>query len=85
MAAAAESPVLAGLRVEGMPDTAQVNLIIDREKANTFGVTFADINSAISANLGSAYINDFPNAGACSVSRCRPIRTSECRRRTCSL
>ena len=63
MAAAAESPVLAGLRVEGMPDTAQVNLIIDREKANTFGVTFADINSAISANLGSAYINDFPNAG----------------------
>jgi multidrug efflux pump len=63
MAAAAESPVLAGLRVEGLPDTAQVNLIIDREKANTFGVTFADINSAISANLGSAYINDFPNAG----------------------
>lgn len=63
MAAIAQSPVLAGVRVEGMPDAAQVNLLIDREKANTFGVTFADINSTITANLGSAYVNDFPNAG----------------------
>ncbi|TKT76125.1 efflux RND transporter permease subunit [Aquamicrobium sp. LC103] len=63
MTAASENPVLAGLRVEGMPDAAQVNLIVDREKANTFGVTFADINSTISANLGSAYVNDFPNSG----------------------
>ncbi|KQU73134.1 acriflavine resistance protein B [Aminobacter sp. DSM 101952] len=63
MAAAADSDVITGLRVEGMPDAAQVNLLIDREKANTFGVSFADINSTISANLGSAYVNDFPNAG----------------------
>jgi len=51
------------VRVEGLPDSAQVSLVIDREKANTFGVAFADINHAISTNLGSAYINDFPNAG----------------------
>jgi len=63
LAAAAKSPVLTGLRVEGLPDSAQVNLIIDREKANTFGVTFSDINATISANLGSSYVNDFPNAG----------------------
>ena len=63
MAAARQSPVLAGLRIEGMPDAAQVNLIIDREKANTFGVTFSDINATISANMGSSYVNDFPNAG----------------------
>ncbi|MEO5324395.1 efflux RND transporter permease subunit [Mesorhizobium sp. CC13] len=63
MAAAAKSEIVTGVRVEGMPDAAQVNLLIDREKANTFGVTFADINSTISANLGSAYVNDFPNAG----------------------
>jgi multidrug efflux pump len=63
MAAAAKSPILTGLRIEGMPDAAQINLIIDREKANTFGVSFATINSTISANLGSAYLNDFPNAG----------------------
>jgi multidrug efflux pump len=63
MAEAGKSPILAGLRIEGMPDAAQVNFIIDREKANTFGVTFADINSTITANLGSSYVNDFPNAG----------------------
>jgi len=55
--------VLTGLRVEGLPDAAQVNVIIDREKANTFGVAFSDINATISANLGSSYVNDFPNAG----------------------
>ncbi|MGF9567349.1 efflux RND transporter permease subunit [Neorhizobium sp. JUb45] len=63
MAEAGKSPILAGLRIEGMPDAAQVNLLIDREKANTFGVTFADINSTITANLGSSYVNDFPNNG----------------------
>ncbi|MCP8893779.1 multidrug efflux RND transporter permease subunit [Shinella daejeonensis] len=60
---AAESPVLLGVRFEGMPDAAQLDIVIDREKANTFGVTFADINSTISTNLGSTYVNDFPNAG----------------------
>lgn len=63
LAAAAKSPVLTGLRIEGLGNAAQLNLIIDREKANSFGVTFADINSTISANLGSTYVNDFPNAG----------------------
>ncbi|MFN0263188.1 multidrug efflux RND transporter permease subunit [Tepidamorphus sp. 3E244] len=58
-----QSPIVSGLRVEGLPDAAQAQLIIDREKANTFGVQFSQINSTISANLGSRYINDFPNAG----------------------
>ena len=63
MEKASQSPLLTGMRVEGLPDAAQVLLVIDREKANTFGVTFADINNTITANLGSSYINDFPNAG----------------------
>lgn len=63
LGAASQSQVVTGLRVEGLPDAPQVSLLIDREKANAFGVQFADINSAISANLGSAYVNDFPNAG----------------------
>ncbi len=62
------------MRIEGLPDAAQVLLVIDREKANTFGVTFSDINNTITANLGSSYINDFPNAGR------MPARHS-CRRR----
>src|SRR5512138_2232375 len=63
MTAAAASPVLTGVRIEGMPDAAQVQIVVDREKANTFGVTFEDINTTISTNLGSTYVNDFPNAG----------------------
>ncbi|MGV3548491.1 multidrug efflux RND transporter permease subunit [Rhizobium sp.] len=63
IAKAAQSKILAGLRIEGLPDAAQVQFSIDREKANAFGVTFADINQAITTNLGSSYINDFPNSG----------------------
>ena len=61
--AARASPVLAGVRVEGLPDAAQINLMIDREKANAFGVSFSDINATLSANFGSSYVNDYPNAG----------------------
>ncbi|MFX5464609.1 efflux RND transporter permease subunit, partial [Acinetobacter baumannii] len=57
------SPILSQMFVEGLPDAAQVNLVIDREKANTFGVTFADLNATLTTNLGSAYVNDFPTGG----------------------
>ena len=63
MKKAGASKLLKGMRIEGLPDAAQVVLVIDREKANTFGISFADINNTITANLGSSYINDFPNAG----------------------
>jgi multidrug efflux pump len=61
--AANKSPILHKVYVEGLPPAPVVNLVIDREKASAFGVTFQDINSTISTNLGSAYINDFPNRG----------------------
>ncbi|KWT72989.1 RND efflux system, inner membrane transporter CmeB [Hyphomicrobium sulfonivorans] len=60
---ATQSGIITELRTEGMPDAAQVQLLIDRQKASSFGVTFAEINATISANLGSSYINDYPNAG----------------------
>ncbi|MFC3228678.1 multidrug efflux RND transporter permease subunit [Marinibaculum pumilum] len=63
VAAARASPILTGVRVAGMPDAPQLNLVIDRQKANAFGVTFADINATVSTGLGSTYVNDFPNAG----------------------
>src|SRR5690606_16209850 len=63
MAKAQENGIATGLRIEGLPSAAQVYVTIDREKANAFGVTFADISATISQYLGSAYINDFPNAG----------------------
>ncbi|BAT59136.1 multidrug efflux pump subunit AcrB [Variibacter gotjawalensis] len=63
LALAAKSPVLQDVYVEGLPPAAQVQLMIDREKAAAFGLTFEDINNTISTNLGSNYINDFPNRG----------------------
>ena len=63
LAKAAQTGIIGMIRPEGMPDAAQVLLTIDREKANTLGVTFADINATLTANLGSRYVNDFPNAG----------------------
>ncbi|WP_027579292.1 multidrug efflux RND transporter permease subunit [Bradyrhizobium sp. Ai1a-2] len=63
VAEANASPVLQKVYIEGLPPAPQVNLVIDREKAGAFGVTFEDINNTISTNLGSNYINDFPNRG----------------------
>lgn len=63
LAAAKQSAVLQNVYAEGLPEAPQVQLIIDREQAAAQGVTFADINSTISTNLGSAYVNDFPNRG----------------------
>ncbi|TAJ86579.1 multidrug efflux RND transporter permease subunit [Reyranella sp.] len=63
VAAANASPILQNVYVEGLPAAPQVNLVIDREKASAFGVTFEDINNTISTNLGSNYVNDFPNQG----------------------
>src|SRR5262249_34155157 len=63
IAEANASPVLQKVYIEGLPEAGVVNLVIDREKAGAFGVTFEDINNTISTNLGSNYINDFPNRG----------------------
>ncbi|EER58419.1 transporter, hydrophobe/amphiphile efflux-1 (HAE1) family [Acidovorax delafieldii 2AN] len=60
---ARQSKVLAGVRPDGLEDAPQLQVDVDRDKASAQGVSFAAINSAISTALGSAYINDFPNAG----------------------
>ncbi|WP_348689515.1 efflux RND transporter permease subunit [Acidovorax soli] len=60
---ASKSKVLAGVRPDGLEDAPQLQVDIDRDKASAQGVGFAAINNAISTALGSAYINDFPNAG----------------------
>ncbi|AJE45830.1 efflux RND transporter permease subunit [Celeribacter indicus] len=63
MAGAAASPVLGQVYVEGLEPGPQLNLRVDREKANAFGVTFGEINRTISVALGSGYVNDFPSNG----------------------
>ena len=57
IAEANTSRVLQKVYVEGLPPAPQVNLMIDREKAGAFGVTFEDINNTISTNLGLSLIH----------------------------
>ena len=60
---AAQSKVLTQVRPDGLEDAPQLELIIDRDRANALGVSFDAINATISIALGSAYVNDFPNQG----------------------
>ncbi|MDB5841142.1 MAG: acriflavine resistance protein [Herminiimonas sp.] len=60
---AGQSKVLTGVRPEGLEDTPQLQLDIDRDKANALGVSYSDINTTLSASLGSAYLNDFSSQG----------------------
>jgi multidrug efflux pump len=60
---AAQSPLLSQVRPDGLEDAPQLKIEIDRARANALGVPYDAISSAISTALGSAYVNDFPNAG----------------------
>jgi multidrug efflux pump len=60
---AGQSKVLAGVRPDGLEDAPQLQIDIDRDTASALGVSFDSINAALSTSLGSAYVNDFPNAG----------------------
>ena len=60
---ASQSKVLAQVRPDGLEDAPQLQIEIDRDKANALGVPFDSINTALSTALGSAYVNDFPSQG----------------------
>ena len=60
---AAQSKVLAGVRPDGLEDAPQLQIDIDRDRASALGVSFESVNTVLSTALGSAYVNDFPNAG----------------------
>jgi len=56
---AAKDPALARVRPNGLNDTPQFKIDIDREKANALGVTAADIDQTFSIAWGSSYVNNF--------------------------
>ncbi len=60
---ASQSQVLTQVRPEGLEDAPQLKLEVDRERAAALGVGFDAFNQTVSAAFGSAYVNDFPNAG----------------------
>ncbi|HEY2254139.1 MAG TPA: efflux RND transporter permease subunit, partial [Variovorax sp.] len=60
---ASKSKVLTQVRPDGLEDAPQLQIDIDRDKANALGVSFDAINTTLSTALGSTYANDFPNQG----------------------
>jgi multidrug efflux pump len=59
LALAAKNPHVAQVRLQGLEDTAQLKLEVDEDKAATLGIPLGDINTALQASFGSAYINNF--------------------------
>ena len=60
---AAQDPRLAKVRPNGMEDVPEYRIDVDWEKAGAQGVPITSIHNTISAAFGSAYVNDFIQAG----------------------
>ena len=60
---AAQSKVVTGVRPEGLEESPQLRVTVDRIKARALGLSIADINNTLSITFGSAYANDFSREG----------------------
>jgi multidrug efflux pump len=60
---AAQSPVIAGVRPEGLEDTPQLRVHVDRVTARALGLEIRDVNSTLAIAFGSAYASDFSRDG----------------------
>jgi HAE1 family hydrophobic/amphiphilic exporter-1 len=60
---AAQDPVLAKVRPNGLEDVPEYRIDVDWAKAGALGLPITAIHSTISATFGSAYVNDFIQGG----------------------
>ncbi len=60
---AAQDPRLIRVRPNGMEDVPEYRIDVDWEKAGALGVPITAIHNTIAAAFGSAYVNDFIQAG----------------------
>ena len=60
---AAQDPRLVRVRPNGMNDVAEYHIDVDWDKAGALGIPINSIHNTISAAFGSAYVNDFIQAG----------------------
>src|SRR5437667_10247918 len=58
---AAKNAAVAGGRVQGLEDAAQLKIDLDEEKSHALGVSAADINTTLQTAFGSSYVNNFIN------------------------
>jgi len=55
--------MLMQVRMNGLYDEPQYQLLIDDERARALGLSLADINSTLSIGWGASYVNDFIDRG----------------------
>ena len=60
---AAQDSRLIGVRPNGMEDVPEYRIDVDWDKAGALGVTISSIHNTIAAAFGSAYVNNFIQAG----------------------
>jgi hydrophobe/amphiphile efflux-1 (HAE1) family protein len=60
---AAQDPRLVRVRPNGMEDVAEYHIDVDWDKAGALGIPISSIHNTIAAAFGSAYVNDFIQAG----------------------
>jgi len=60
---AAKDPLLSGVRPNGLDDTAQLHIDIDKDKATALGLSLSDVNNTLNAAWGGQYVNDFIDRG----------------------
>ncbi|MDD3618065.1 MAG: efflux RND transporter permease subunit [Desulfobulbaceae bacterium] len=60
---AAQDPRLTRVRPNGMNDVAEYYVDVDWDKAGALGIPISSIHNIISSAFGSAYVNDFIQAG----------------------
>jgi multidrug efflux pump len=60
---ASQSKAVVGVRPEGLEESPQLKVTVDRIKARSLGLDIDDINNTLSIGFGSAYANDFSREG----------------------
>ncbi|MBA8885982.1 multidrug efflux pump [Dokdonella fugitiva] len=63
LGAAGKSPQLAGVRPNGLEDSTQVKMTVDRVQAQSMGISLTDVYSAIQLMLAPVYVDDFFHQG----------------------
>ncbi len=82
---AAQSKVLTQVRPDGLEDAPQLQIDIDRDKANALGVRASMPSTRrCPTALGSSYVNDFPNQGRLQRVMVQADAPAACSRTICS-
>ncbi|QIZ76414.1 efflux RND transporter permease subunit [Ferrimonas lipolytica] len=58
-----QHPLLQNVRANGLDDTPQFVVDIDKLKTEALGISLSDVNTSLSTAFGSSYVNDFIDRG----------------------